>query len=184
VQPAPARTASGLRRVRSTVAADNPYVLWQVRAGDDDFADLMSARTDNQRSADPPFPAFTARVGEGKRRAFSINIVQTQRDQIFGRGAVLPFTLQCRNCHMLSCFSIPVAVATLRIPADVIKPIQTRSRYPRRIHLFDSAKLADLVGDWSDARWKASLKLGSSDHVEQGADRDERHLFMAEEQKR
>jgi hypothetical protein len=31
---------------------------------------------------------------------------------------------------------------------------------------FDSAKLADLVGDWSDARWKASLKLGSSDHVE------------------
>jgi hypothetical protein len=31
---------------------------------------------------------------------------------------------------------------------------------------FDSAKPADLVDDWSDARWKASLKLGSSDHVE------------------
>ena len=31
---------------------------------------------------------------------------------------------------------------------------------------FDSATLADLIGDWSHARLKASLKLGSSDHVE------------------
>src|SRR5438105_3612029 len=74
---------------------------------------------------------------------------------------------------------IAVSVAREQFLSDVDLPMIREIRKP-----FDSATLADLESDRSNARWKASLNLGSSDHVEQGADRDQRHLFMAERQKR
>src|SRR5437660_9000479 len=74
---------------------------------------------------------------------------------------------------------VAVPVAGEQYLSDVHLPMIRQIGEP-----FDSATLADLVGNWSDARRKASLKLGSSDHVEQGAESDQRQLFMADRQKR
>jgi hypothetical protein len=54
-----------------------------------------------------------------------------------------------------------VSVARKQYLSDVHLPMIRKIGDP-----FNPAKLADLVADWSDARGKASLKLGSSDHVE------------------
>ena len=53
------------------------------------------------------------------------------------------------------------SVAGEQYLSDVHFPMIRQIREP-----FNSAKLDDLIGDWSDARRQASIKLRSSDHVE------------------